>query len=58
MDERDLLPPRAAAKLFGVDPKTLSRWASQGKLSVVRTLGGHRRYRTTEVLQLVKESQA
>jgi excisionase family DNA binding protein len=32
-----------------VDPKTVTRWAQQGKLHSIRTLGGHRRYREAEV---------
>ena len=36
-------------QLFGVDPKTVTRWAKAGKLTSIRTLGGHRRYRKSEV---------
>jgi predicted site-specific integrase-resolvase len=35
--------------MFRVDPKTVTRWAKAGKLSSIRTLGGHRRYRESEV---------
>ena len=35
--------------MFRVDPKTVTRWAKAGKLTSIRTLGGHRRYRETEV---------
>jgi excisionase family DNA binding protein len=44
-----LLTPAEVAALFGVDPKTVTRWAKAGKLSSIRTLGGHRRYRADEV---------
>lgn len=44
-----LLTPAEVATLFRVDPKTVTRWAQAGKLNAVRTLGGHRRYRVTEV---------
>ena len=44
-----LLTPREVADLFGVDPKTVTRWAKAGKLTSIRTLGGHRRYRKSEV---------
>ena len=44
-----LLTPSEVATLFRVDPKTVTRWAKSGKLSSIRTLGGHRRYRETEV---------
>ena len=47
-----LLTPREVADLFGVDPKTVTRWAKAGKLTSIRTLGGHRRYRKSEVEEL------
>lgn len=39
--------------MFRVDPKTVTRWAKAGKLTCVRTLGGHRRYRESEVRALL-----
>jgi excisionase family DNA binding protein len=39
--------------MFRVDPKTVTRWAKAGKLSSIRTLGGHRRYRESEVRALL-----
>jgi excisionase family DNA binding protein len=39
--------------MFRVDPKTVTRWAKSGKLTSIRTLGGHRRYRESEVRQLL-----
>ena len=33
-----------AAQRLHVSPKTVARWASQGRLEHRRTLGGHRRY--------------
>jgi predicted site-specific integrase-resolvase len=47
-----LLKPGEVAALFNVDPKTVSSWGDAGKLTVVRTLGGHRRYLESEVLAL------
>ncbi len=44
-----LLTPGEVAQLFRVDPKTVTRWARDGKLSSMRTPGGHRRYREDEV---------
>jgi excisionase family DNA binding protein len=52
-DDR-LLTPGEVAVLFRVDPKTVTRWAQAGKLSVIRTLGGHRRYREDEVRRLLR----
>ena len=49
-----LLTPSEVATLFRVDPKTVTRWAKAGKLSAVRTLGGHRRYRESEVRGLLE----
>lgn len=51
-----LLTPSEVAALFRVDPKTVTRWAKAGKLTSIRTLGGHRRYRASEVHALL-ESQ-
>ena len=53
-----LLTPAEVASLFRVDPKTVTRWAKAGKLNSIRTLGGHRRYRATEVRQLLDGHQA
>jgi excisionase family DNA binding protein len=51
-----LLTPAEVASLFRVDPKTVTRWAKAGKISSIRTLGGHRRYREAEVRQLLGAS--
>ena len=51
-----LLAPREVAALFRVDPKTVTRWAEQGRLTTVRTLGGHRRFRADEVYALLRNS--
>jgi excisionase family DNA binding protein len=48
-----LLTPAEVAALFRVDPKTVTRWARAGKLTSLRTLGGHRRYRESEVRNLL-----
>jgi excisionase family DNA binding protein len=51
-----LLTPAEVAELFRVDPKTVTRWARSGKLSSIRTLGGHRRYRASEVRKFLEQS--
>jgi excisionase family DNA binding protein len=51
-----LLTPAEVAELFRVDPKTVQRWAKAGKLTSIRTLGGHRRYRESEVRRLRDEA--
>ena len=48
-----LLTPSEVANLFRVDPKTVTRWAKAGKLTAVKTLGGHRRYKESEVKALL-----
>jgi excisionase family DNA binding protein len=41
-----------AAVLLHVSPKTVSRWAREGKLGHVVTLGGHRRFYREEIERL------
>jgi excisionase family DNA binding protein len=48
-----LMTPAEVAAAFRVDRKTVTRWASTGKLHPVRILGGHRRYRESEVSALL-----
>jgi excisionase family DNA binding protein len=52
-EQEKLLTPAEVAALFRVDPKTVTRWAKAGKLTSIRTLGGHRRYRESEVRLLI-----
>jgi len=52
--QEKLLTPSEVATLFRVDPKTVTRWAKAGKLTSIKTLGGHRRYRESEVRALLK----
>ena len=56
-DAEILLTPAEVAALFRVDPKTVTRWAQAGKLTSIRTLGGHRRYSESEVRELLKTTQ-
>lgn len=48
-----LLTPSEVASMFRVDPKTVTRWAQAGKISAIRTLGGHRRYSESEIRGLL-----
>jgi excisionase family DNA binding protein len=43
------------ADLLSVSPKTVSRWAKEGRLPFMRTLGGHRRYPEAEIRELVDD---
>ena len=49
----ELMTPSEVARVFRVDAKTVSRWAQEGKLPYIRTLGGHRRYPREEVMRLL-----
>jgi excisionase family DNA binding protein len=55
------LPPylhtAEVADILHVSPKTVSRWAKEGKLPYLKTLGGHRRYPAAEIRQLAAELQ-
>jgi excisionase family DNA binding protein len=51
-----LLTPGEVATLFRVDPKTVTRWAASGRISSIRTPGGHRRFREAEVRELLEGS--
>jgi len=53
-NQEKLLTPAEVAALFRVDPKTVTRWAKAGKLTSIKTLGGHRRYKESEVEALLK----
>jgi excisionase family DNA binding protein len=53
-------PPRylhtaEVAAILQVSPKTVSRWAKEGKLPFLKTLGGHRRYPAAEIRQLADQ---
>ncbi|MBV8162458.1 MAG: helix-turn-helix domain-containing protein [Acidimicrobiia bacterium] len=49
-----LLRPREVAALFHVSVKTVGRWARAGELPHVLTIGGHRRFRATEIEQMLR----
>jgi excisionase family DNA binding protein len=52
-----LLTPSQVAVMFRVNPATVARWEKEGKLTSIRTSGGHRRYREDEVRALLKEGE-
>jgi excisionase family DNA binding protein len=49
----EYLTPAAVAAIFFVDPKTVTRWATAGKLPAIRTPGGHHRFLKSDVLALL-----
>jgi len=54
MDEYALLTPGEVAVMFRVSPKTVTRWARAGKIPAIRTVGGHRRFRASDVRRFVE----
>jgi excisionase family DNA binding protein len=45
------------AQMFNVSPSTVTRWADEGKLVCIKTLGGHRRYLKESIVELVDHLQ-
>ena len=43
-----------AAALLHVSPKTISRWAKEGRVPHIVTLGGHRRFPRSEIEALAQ----
>jgi excisionase family DNA binding protein len=53
-----LLTPSEVASLFRVDPKTVTRWAAGGRLRSLRTPGGHRRFRESDIRALLRDDRS
>lgn len=51
-----LLTPGEVAQMFRVDPKTVTRWASSGRIGSIKTPGGHRRFRESEVRRMLAQN--
>lgn len=49
-----LMTPGEVAKIFRVDPKTVTRWAHAGKLRSTRTPGGHVRFYAEEITEMAE----
>lgn len=52
------LKPADVAAMFSVNPKTVARWSTAGILQSIRTPGGHRRYRESDVVALLNNRSA
>ena len=51
-----LLSLKETEKLLNVSKSTLQRWDKNGKLKAIRTEGGHRRYRQSDVDKILKNT--
>lgn len=51
----DLVSPKQVARAIGVSESSLKRWCDQGLIQTVRTVGGHRKMPTADVLRFVRE---
>jgi len=54
-EQEQLLTPSEVAAMFRVNPKTVTRWARAGKISAIRTLGGHRRFKASEIQKFLEQ---
>jgi excisionase family DNA binding protein len=55
MSDDVYLKPGEVASIFSVSAKTVSRWAKDGRLPFITTLGGHRRFPESAVRQLAAD---
>lgn len=55
-DSKNFVSPRDLAKAVGVSESSLKRWVDDGRISVARTAGGHRRIPVAEAIRFVRES--
>ncbi len=56
--DTEYLGPGEVARVLHVSPKTVSRWAEQGWLPCLVTLGGHRRFRREDVEEIARQMEA
>ena len=50
--DEEYIKTAEVARLLRVSPKTVSRWAKDGRLPHLVTLGGHRRFPKAAILEL------
>lgn len=55
MSDESYLTSSEVAERLAVSPKTVSRWAKEGRLGHAKTLGGHRRFDPEQIDQLEQE---
>lgn len=51
----ELISPKKAAEMLGVSTNTLRNWSENGKITVVKTIGNHRRYKLSEIKQILSK---
>jgi excisionase family DNA binding protein len=51
----EYLTPGEVARMLHVSPKTVNRWAHEGRIACIVTLGGHRRFQRTEVERIAAQ---
>jgi excisionase family DNA binding protein len=51
----EYLTPGQVARLLHVSPKTVNRWAHEGRIACIVTLGGHRRFARAEVDRVAEQ---
>ncbi|HYO61228.1 MAG TPA: helix-turn-helix domain-containing protein [Actinomycetota bacterium] len=56
--EERYLKTAEAARILRVSPKTVSRWAKDGKLPHMVTLGGHRRFPASRIEAIARGLEA
>jgi excisionase family DNA binding protein len=54
-EPEQLLTPSEVAAMVRVNPKTVTRWERAGKISAIRTLGGHRRFKASEIRKFLDQ---
>jgi excisionase family DNA binding protein len=52
-DDPKLLRPAEVAAMFGVNAKTVARWAKEGRIRCIRTPGGHMRIYADDIRALL-----
>jgi excisionase family DNA binding protein len=57
-DDDCYVTPGGAARILHVSPKTINRWANEGRIPCIITLGGHRRFRRQDIESAVREMSA
>lgn len=56
LKRRKLLTPEQVGEIYGVDAKTVGRWADQGRLKHFRTPGGHRRFYEDDITEAINSA--